>query len=119
MEQESLEPNGTNGRLSATYDRFARTFGAPRWDRLPGGIQQAITAATAQLDHEDDSEPLLSVEQVAARMGVSTDVVYGALKTGALRGARLGAKLWRIRESDLWSWFDRNRKRTRGPARGR
>jgi excisionase family DNA binding protein len=94
------------GKLPAAYDRFARTFGAPRWDGLSDQVRQAVLAATAQVGHETDGERILSVEQVAERLKVSTDLVYAALKTGALAGTRAGGKLWRIRESAMWDWLE-------------
>ena len=94
--------------MPAAYDRFARAFNAPQWEGLPGEVRQAFLAATAQLGHESDGERILSVKQVAEKLDVSADLVYGALKAGELVGTRAGGKLWRIREGAMRAWLDRS-----------
>jgi excisionase family DNA binding protein len=43
----------------------------------------------------------LTPEQVADRLQVVVETVYRWLRTGKLRGSRLGRKTWRVAEPDL------------------
>lgn len=47
------------------------------------------------------TEPLLSTEQAAERLGVSRNAVGEWVRTGKLRAARIGNKVWRIDPKDL------------------
>ncbi|MHB8598188.1 MAG: helix-turn-helix domain-containing protein [Ktedonobacteraceae bacterium] len=46
------------------------------------------------------NEKLLTSEQVADRLQVSSQTVYSWLRTGELPSVRIG-RLWRVRPSDL------------------
>lgn len=49
-------------------------------------------------------EALLTPEQIATRLQVSDQTVYNLLRSGHLRGTRIG-RLWRIRSGDLESFL--------------
>ena len=51
-----------------------------------------------------DSDRLLRVEQVAERLDISVETVRRWLRSGHLRGVRLGGTKagWRIPESEVW-----------------
>lgn len=48
-------------------------------------------------------------EQVAEKLSVAKATVLRWLKSGELRGAKLGHKTWRIREEDLESFLKSKR----------
>jgi len=51
---------------------------------------------------------LLTVEEVAAHVGVTEETVRRWLRGGELRGLRFSRKMgWRIREADLRTFLDR------------
>lgn len=52
------------------------------------------------------SRLLLTVNEVAAELGCGRDTVYSLLTTGALPSVRLGARLRRIRRSDLDNYIN-------------
>lgn len=68
-------------------------------------IEAAIEAA--------DSPPLLTVDDVAADLRLSTRTVYELLRTGGLPGFRLGNR-WRVEPAELAKW---KRARARRMAR--
>jgi excisionase family DNA binding protein len=53
-------------------------------------------------------DDVLTVDQVAAQLGVSAQTVRAWLRTGALRGSRLGGTRagWRIQERDVTRYLD-------------
>jgi excisionase family DNA binding protein len=46
-------------------------------------------------------EDLLTVKQVSVKLGVNGETVRRWLVSGKIKGAKVGGKLWRIREIDL------------------
>jgi excisionase family DNA binding protein len=51
-------------------------------------------------------EQLLTVDEVARRLGVTAETVRRWLRSGELRGVRFARKAgWRIRESDLQAYL--------------
>jgi excisionase family DNA binding protein len=44
---------------------------------------------------------LLNLEQAADRLQIKPDTLRGWLRAGKLRGVKLGARRWRVREVDL------------------
>lgn len=58
-------------------------------------------------------EPLLTVKEVAARLRVSEWAVTNWLRTGELKGWRLGGKRagWRIRESEFRRFVEERESR--------
>lgn len=44
-------------------------------------------------------------EQLAVRLGLSTQTIYRHLRAGDLRGAKIGSK-WIILDADADAWFD-------------
>lgn len=68
-------------------------------------IEQDLIAAEAILDAErrrEDSgfSPLLTVQQVARRLGVSQNTVYSLIRTGQINATKLGGST-RVSEEDL------------------
>lgn len=51
--------------------------------------------------------PLLTVNEVAHLLGVSRDTVYGLIRAGDLRPARVSER-WRFRPADVDRYIDRN-----------
>ncbi len=47
------------------------------------------------------TDKMLTPEEVAERLAVTSNTVRGWLRDGSLRGVKLGKKVWRVRESDL------------------
>jgi excisionase family DNA binding protein len=62
------------------------------------------------------AEELLTPEQVAQRLKVTDRTVYSLLRSGRLRGARVG-RLWRIRPTDLETFLSAPGEGTTGPLR--
>lgn len=57
----------------------------------------------------DALDPILTVEQAAKLMSVSTKTIYRAIEARTIRFARLGqSKCYRIRLSWLYEWIDRS-----------
>ena len=55
------------------------------------------------------TERLLTPEQAAERLAVAPKTIRDWLRTGKLKGRKLGGnKLWRIREADLDSFIREN-----------
>jgi excisionase family DNA binding protein len=54
-------------------------------------------------------ERLLTPEQVADRLQISRLTVMGYLRSGKLKGVKVG-KLWRVRERDLEAFLERDTK---------
>ena len=52
------------------------------------------------------TEPMLSTEQAAERLGVSRTAVGEWIRTGKLRAARIGGKVWRIAPADLAAFIN-------------
>jgi excisionase family DNA binding protein len=64
---------------------------------------------------------ILTVEQVAALLQVSPDLVTRLLAAGELRGRRVGTKLWRTTDRDVFAYMDdgQDRPAAREPVRQR
>ena len=54
-----------------------------------------------------DTKRLLSIKEVADRVGVGERSVFREIKRGNLRGLRFG-KLWRVDEDELFAYMRRN-----------
>jgi excisionase family DNA binding protein len=50
-------------------------------------------------------EKIYTPEEIAERLKVQERTVYGWLRSGKLRGAKLG-RLWRIKESDFEAFLE-------------
>jgi len=48
---------------------------------------------------------MLTPEQVAERLAVTPNTVRGWLRSGMLKGVKLGKKVWRVREEDLQNYL--------------
>lgn len=55
--------------------------------------------------------PMLSVAQVAERLGLSTNAVRDAIARGDIPASRLGGRVLRVRPEDLDRWIDASRVR--------
>jgi excisionase family DNA binding protein len=55
-------------------------------------------------------EKIYTPEEIAERLKVQERTVYGWLRSGKLKGAKLG-RLWRIRESDFDAFLEEASKR--------
>jgi excisionase family DNA binding protein len=49
---------------------------------------------------------LMTVEQVAEYLQVSTKWVYTEVKEGTLPGMKLGDRMWRFKKSALEAWLE-------------
>lgn len=65
------------------------------------------------------SEKLLSPEQVAEQLGVTPNTVRTWLRDGSLKGIKLGKKIWRIKESELLDFINRETKIESGVVKSR
>ena len=65
--------------------------------------------ATCQSGPDQRAETALSPEAIAGRLDLAPSKVYHLLRTGHLRGAKLG-KYWRVTPADLTAYL---RQRTR------
>jgi excisionase family DNA binding protein len=70
---------------------------------LDGHVSARVEAALGRTRSED-GERLLSVTEVAERVGVSRRTVYRALSGGALVGELVGSR-WRVRPDAVASWL--------------
>lgn len=63
-------------------------------------------------------EPILTIREVAPRLGVSYQTVWRLVAVGALRASRVGHKRgqWRIPESAIHEYLDRQTNRPAEPA---
>ncbi len=52
------------------------------------------------------AEKMYSPETVAELLAVSPNTVRHWLRAGELRGVKLGAKVWRVKESDLQEFIN-------------
>jgi excisionase family DNA binding protein len=55
-------------------------------------------------------EKLLTPEDVAERLSVSPKTILKWLRSGQLKGIKIGGKLWRIREADLEAFLKEPKK---------
>lgn len=53
------------------------------------------------------SPRILTINQVAERLQVSYETVRHWLRTGTLKGFKIGGFIWRIKESDLEEFIDK------------
>ena len=61
---------------------------------------------------------LLTAEQVAERLGVSRSLIYGALRSGALPGYRIGCRgrgTWRVEAYQVEAWLQTLKASERPP----
>lgn len=65
------------------------------------------------------SEKLLSPEQAAEQLGVTPNTVRTWLRDGSLKGIKLGKKIWRIKESELLDFINRETKIESGVVKSR
>jgi excisionase family DNA binding protein len=56
-----------------------------------------------------DKDPVLTPEQVAERLHISRLTVGNWLRSGKLKGVKVG-RLWRVRESELEAFLERGEK---------
>ena len=71
--------------------------------------------STKRTPSQLDGLELLTVDDVALRIGISTTPIRRAIRTGALRTINLGTpdrKKLRIRPADLLDWLDREAARS-------
>ncbi len=68
------------------------------WERAVGSGTNGPGAPT------DDGGPMLSAEEVAARLRLTRQRVYEMCRRGDLPGVRCG-KYWRMRPADLERWL--------------
>ncbi len=62
-------------------------------------------------------EPLLSVDDVAAILGVKRDTVYKLINRDDLPGFKVG-RLWKFKQNEINAWMDKQPGR-RAPGRRR
>lgn len=55
----------------------------------------------------DSERTCLTVQEVAARVGICETLVRRAIHAGELRASRLGRSAYRIRLADMEAWLDR------------
>ncbi len=53
---------------------------------------------------------LLTVKQVAKQLDVNIETIYRWLRSGKLKGNKLGHELWRISDSDLNEFIEADHK---------
>jgi excisionase family DNA binding protein len=51
---------------------------------------------------------LLKVREVAERLGLTPETVYGMIADGKIPSVRVGRRYLRVRQDHLDSWIDRN-----------
>jgi len=56
------------------------------------------------------AEKLLTTETVAKVLLVKPDTLRGWLRTGKIKGVKVGNRLWRVRESELEAFLSMERK---------
>ena len=60
-----------------------------------------------------ESEQLLSVEDVARRLGLNPETIRRYLRQGAIKGVRFGFRAgWRIKEADLAAFLEQKTRDT-------
>ena len=63
-----------------------------------------------------ESEQLLSVEEVAQRLGLNPETVRRYLRQGEIKGVRFGFRAgWRIKEADLAAFIEQKTRETQSP----
>lgn len=69
-------------------------------------------------DHEGTYQPerWLSVEQIAAHLGISKETVYKWLDKGAIPSHRIG-HLWKFRASEVDKWVEKGNAGEKKPRR--
>jgi len=81
------------------------TVGRPELDRVAGGERASVRhRATRPAAPVGGSNRLLSVEELAAYLGVPKKTVYGCWRQWGLRGYRVGRYL-RFRERHVEEWL--------------
>jgi excisionase family DNA binding protein len=55
------------------------------------------------------NERLHTPEEIAARLQVKPTTIRAWLRSGKLKGVRIGPKLWRVSERDLAEFLQRHR----------
>ena len=56
------------------------------------------------------AEKLLTTKTVAKVLLVKPDTLRGWLRTGKIKGVKVGSRLWRVRESELEAFLSMERK---------
>ena len=56
------------------------------------------------------TEKLFSPEEVAEQLGVTPNTVRTWLRDGSLKGIKLGKKIWRVNETELQEFLNREAK---------
>ena len=56
------------------------------------------------------AEKLLTTETVAKVLLVKPDTLRGWLRTGKIKGVKVGNRLWRVRESEMEAFLSMERK---------
>ena len=56
------------------------------------------------------AEKLLTTETVAKVLLVKPDTLRGWLRTGKIKGVKVGSRLWRVRESEVEAFLSMERK---------
>jgi len=56
--------------------------------------------------NDESIKNLLSVQETATRLHVSRQVIYRLMKSGSLKGMRIGKRLWRIPEKDVEQFLE-------------
>jgi excisionase family DNA binding protein len=59
---------------------------------------------------KDSVGKVFTPEEVAERLSVSTKTIKDWLRTGKLKGVKVG-RLWRVRESELEKFLERGKKK--------
>jgi len=81
----------------------------------PTQIERDTTDDARRRFYDDAVGAWLTVEQIAARCGVSTDTVYPWVRSGELAAIKWG-KRWRVHPDDFADFVDRARRGDRGAA---
>jgi len=63
------------------------------------------------------TERLLSVDDVAAFLGVQRDTVYKLIDRDNLPGLKVG-RLWKFRQEEIDAWLDKRPGRQQGTRKG-
>lgn len=96
-------PAETQALSEAEFDRRAADILA-RWD-----ANQVALAAAEHEEAQPMAQPVYTPEEVAGHLKVTAAKVRDWLRTGYLKGFKLGPKEWRVAEQDLEAFIERLR----------
>jgi excisionase family DNA binding protein len=102
----ALASTGARRPTATTGDALALASATP--SRRPGaGARGRVCSRTIDgVRHHDVDAPLLTPAEVAAHCRVSTKTVLRAIRSGALRAARLGTRgAYRVEPADVDAWI--------------